>query len=505
MILSRTLLNRTPLVVPHKAELAACAFASQGYGTMTRLARQFDVSRPTVYAARQTAQAVLDEHFRQAELPECTLDIDERHLERVVIALRVDGTNSIRAIETLIPTLLPGTHLSYGKIQEILVKAERRAATYNAQVDLSKIHAGALDEMFSQGDPVLAGVDLDSGCLFLLQRRDGRSGEDWAYVLKEAKAQGLDLKIVVKDAALGIAAGVSEVFPAAQQRDDCFHALYEMGQLRHTLEQRAYGAIAREHEAQERLEGVRRTGRGDRAYCVAMLVNARKACSRAIELHDTFESTVRDATEALQFVDLATATVRSAAQMESCLRAAATRMMTIDDEHCRKVGKYILNRAPGLALYMNDLNDALTQLAAQYGDTRTRLACVFARLRHDLCQRLRPWTRTRDEQHMLGSLAILRDIAPDTWEPLLGAVDQILIKRHRASSAIEGFNAALRPFLYVHKCVTDGFLQLFRAHYNLRTRRWGKHQGTSAIECLTGQKVGDWLSALGYPPSSPLN
>ena len=48
----------------------------------------------------------------------------------------------------------------------------------------------------------------------------------------------------------------------------------------------------------------------------------------------------------------------------------------------------------------------------------------------------------------------------------------MLHQRHRASSAIEGFNAALRPYLYVHKGATQGFLDLFRAWFNLRTRRW---------------------------------
>jgi hypothetical protein len=33
---------------------------------------------------------------------------------------------------------------------------------------------------------------------------------------------------VVKDAAKGIEAGVQEVFPAAEQRDDCFHVRYEL-------------------------------------------------------------------------------------------------------------------------------------------------------------------------------------------------------------------------------------------------------------------------------------
>ena len=80
----------------------------------------------------------------------------------------------------------------------------------------------------------------------------------------------------------------------------------------------------------------------------------------------------------------------------------------------------------------------------------------------------------------------------------------MLHQRHRTSSAIEGFNAALRPYLYVHKGVTHGFLDPFRAWFNLRTRRWGRHKRTSAHECLTGQRVHDWLTLLGYPPSPAL-
>ena len=104
--------------------------------------------------------------------------------------------------------------------------------TSRATFCCSEISAAALDEMFSQGKPVLAGVDLDSGYLFGLELRDSRGREDWAALLNVGKDAGLDLKIVVKDAALGIESGVREVFPDAEQRDDCFHALYEMGKVR---------------------------------------------------------------------------------------------------------------------------------------------------------------------------------------------------------------------------------------------------------------------------------
>ena len=79
---------------------------------------------------------------------------------------------------------------------------------------------------------MLAGVDLDSGYLFGLSLSATRDGDAWAQLLREGQCQGLELSVVVKDAAKGIAAGVSEVFPRAEQRDDCFHVLYEMNKVR---------------------------------------------------------------------------------------------------------------------------------------------------------------------------------------------------------------------------------------------------------------------------------
>ena len=88
-------------------------------------------------------------------------------------------------------------------------------------------------------------------------------------------------------------------------------------------------------------------------------------------------------------------------------------------------------------------------------------------------------------RHLLAAYGALQDQLGAASASLLEAVEAVLHQRHRASSAIEGFNAALRPYLYVHKGATQGFLDLFRAWFNLRTRRWGRHKGTSAHECLT--------------------
>ena len=253
-----TVLHRTDLTTSQKIECAAAAVAGQHeHGSKTALSETYEISRPTVYAAGAAAQSVLRAHFEAPLLGGAALDVrvDDAQLRRAVVALRVVAPNAIRPIEDLLAVLYPGVKVSYGTIQGMLAEAEARAGQFNAQASLGAVKAGALDEMFSQGEPVLAGVDLDSGYLFGLSLSPTRDAGAWAGVLRAG--QGLSLSGVVKDAARGMAAGVAEVFPHAEQRDDCFHVLYEMNKVRRKLERRAYAAIEREGEALGRLGRIR--------------------------------------------------------------------------------------------------------------------------------------------------------------------------------------------------------------------------------------------------------
>jgi hypothetical protein len=498
-------LHRTSLTTSQKVECAALALAGQGcHGTVSAVSRQYEVSRPTVYEARAAATRVLTEHFSSEEQA-VRVTVDEAQLHRAVVALRAMAPNAIRPIEELLPILYPGMRLSYGSIQSMLVGAEAKAREFNAHADMSGVKAGALDEMFSQGDPVLAGVDLDSGYLFALELRATRSGADWAQVLSQSKAQGVELSVVVKDAAKGIEAGVGEVFPEAEQRDDCFHALYEMNKVRRRLEQSAYGAIAREVEAQQRLPRIRAQETKRRRSQRQKIVWAARQCEQAIARYDRFEAAMSQAREALECVDLERGELRSAEQVRRMVEDAAQAMCAIDTYHCRKVGKYLHNRAPGLALAMGALRPQLDALQHSFPHEGIVAACIVQRLRGELRRRCTRAQRAEKSHHLLAAWAYLNTHFAAHAEKVLDAVASLLEHHHRASSAIEGFNAALRPFLYVHKGVSAGFLELFRARHNLRTRRWGRHQGSSAHQCLTGERVEDWLSVLGYPPSATVH
>ena len=488
-----TVLQRTDLTTSQKIQCAATALAGQHeHGSKTALSQAYEISRPTLYAAAATAESVLRSHFESPLLQGAAVDVrvDDAQLRRAVVALRVLAPNAIRPIEDLVPLLYPGVKVSYGTIQQMLVEAEGRAARFNAQVSLGGVEAG---------------VDLDSGYLFGLSLSATRDGEAWAGLLREGQAQGLGLSVVVKDAARGIAAGVSEVFPHAEQRDDCFHVLYEMNKARRRLERRAYAAIEREGEARVRLGKIRAYDKERRRKAKRALSSARRECAEAIERFDEFEAAMDTLRGALECVDLHTGELHRPEHVQALIEQVARRIESLGVGECAKLAKYLRNRAPGLALAQKSVLPRLEALAEPWSAQAVSLACICWYLVRALHKRP-PRARYRAlSRHLLGAYGVLHDQLGAASASLLEAVEEVLHQRHRASSAIEGFNAALRPYLYVHKGATQGFLDLFRAWFNLRTRRWGRHKGTSAHECLTRQRVHDWLTLLGCPPSPTLN
>ena len=501
-----TVLQRTDLTTSQKIECAAAALAGQHeHGSKTALSEADEISRPTVYAAGATAEWVLRAHFETPLLQGAAVDVrvDDAQLRRAVVALRVVAPNAIRSIEDLVPLLYPGVKVAYGTIQQRLVEAEGEAARLNAKASLGAVKSGALDEMFSQGEPVLAGVDLDSGYLFGLTLSATRDAGAWAELLREG--QGLELSVVVKDAAKGIASGVREVFPHAEQRDDGFHVLYEMNKVRRRLERRAYAAIEREGEALGRLGKIRAHDKTRRRKAKRALWSARRECAEAIERFDAFEAALDTLRGALECVDIETGALHRPEHVEALIEQVAGRVESLGVGECAKLAKYLRNRAPGLVLAQRSVLPRLEALAEEWSAQAVSLGCICWYLVKALNKRPRRARHRALSRHLLGAYGALREQLGAASAVLLDAIEAVLHQRHRASSAIEGFNAALRPYLYVHKGVTQGFLELFRAYFNLRTRRWGRHKGTSAHECVSGERVHDWLTLLGYPPSPALS
>jgi len=498
-------LSRTDLPVSEKVYLAASTITmNESFGQVSGLAERFELSRPTLYELGRETQELLRSEFEPlgSEPGVLWIRLDRAQLERAAVALRTVGPNSIPVILELLPLLYPGLKLSFGRLHGILAEAERKATELNGRVTLSEIVAAALDEMFSQGQPILTGIDLDSGFVTILKAASGRSGDDWAEVLKAAKAQGFRPSEVVSDAGLGIQAGLERELADSEHRADCFHASYELGKVLGHLERRAYAAIEKDEKAARELKRLRAAG-ADLRGAAQRLRRAREYCERAVTLFDAFETQARRAREALEAVDVRTQQLRSPELMAQQLAECAARIRDLPDVRCRKAGRYLKNRIPGLVRYCKELHDALGALAGRWGQEAVRCAALLWQAAELLHLGRQGWARPAQlEALRSGWLGLRRLLEPAPATELLGAVEQLFAVRHRASSALEGFHAGIRPHLYVHKGVSQGFLELYRAYYNLHTTRSGRNKGTSAYERLTGEHVEDWLTMLGYPPSA---
>lgn len=491
-------------------DLAVRAMAGQGqHGIVSELAREHDISRRTVYELRGKANDALLQAFGTAgvEAPRGSITwvLTEADIERTIVALRVVTPSSVRDIVAMQP-IIYGFGWSYGKVWEVLHRAECQARAFLELVDLAGIEAIALDEMFSQSRPVFAGIDLDSQYLFQLEVHEHRTGEAWSESLGALRdEQGLAPKRVVKDAGSGLARGVQLCWPGIEERDDLFHAVYLMGKEAYHLERRAYAAIENEEELERARQKAKKQTETERRRIGQRLRKAREHTANAICRYDTFERARQEAKRVLDLTDPGSGRLRTSAEVVEVLTRVSEPMKALGGR-VRKVGLYLGNRASGLGRYLDDLGERLREVTPQAGGPAVVAAVLRAYQASFDAGRGGSWAVRKAQQQELraATLNLLAVTGEDTerFKRAIGIVVPELTQRHRASSAIENLNSVLRPYLVVQKHAEQGFLDLFRFFWNTRTREWGRGKGTSAYEQLTGVRVDEWLTLLGFPPGS---
>jgi Transposase len=492
------ILDRTSLNSSDKMNFLAKSAVCQAYGDISRVSSEFDVSRKTVYKARKDGQAILNAGVELCG-PGKQVTVDSFQLKRTIIALTMNGVNSIRAIEDSIPLLYPGVTCSFGTIQALQIEAQTNAAAFNRSVDLSAIDSGAIDEVFCQGEPVLAGIDLDSGFVFSLAYEKYRDGETWARVLNDAKSQGLDLKHIVKDGAKGMAKGIKDVFPTSEQRDDAFHALYVTTKSINKVEKRAYRLIAKEDELEKLLAKAGDDKKDELKHELATVI---EKCQKAVARYDFADKAYHYLHRALSSVHINKyISLMSPVAAQTLLKLSARYLKKARHPDCDDAARYMTNRLKGLTLATADFYQKQLALTVNYPQDLVALACYFFEFKRSL-KKISLKKLPAAHKNMLAAYHhIYEQLSESKADALMAQVELLMARRHRASSAIEGFNALLRPYMYVRKGVSQGFLELFKAWHNLRTRRSGKHKNTSAYEVLIGKPVDDWLTILGFPPS----
>jgi menaquinone-dependent protoporphyrinogen IX oxidase len=310
--------------------------------------------------------------------------------------------------------------------------------------------------------------------------------------------------------------GVNDVFPLSEQRDDAFHALYITSKSVFKVEKCAYRLIEQEYplgielnkasKKQFNKGGSKMTADEKQKEIEALreaLADTTEKCSKAVARFDHANNAYRYLHRALSSIHInEPINLMSLTSAKTLLKLSARYLIKARHPDCSDAARYIKNRLDGLTFTRADFYQKQQALCVDYPQDRVALACYFHEYKRSL-KKMPKKKQPKVKQKMLGAYALIyKALSQSKADKLMQTIEQLLRKRHRASSAIEGFNALLRPYMYVRKGVSQRFLELFKAWHNLRPRRTGRYKSTSPYETLTGQPVDDWLTILGFPPSN---
>ena len=219
------------------------------WGTVSRLARECQITRKTIYDIRDTAERLLTSGLEPGPHGPCpaerTIRVDRNRMARGTLVLTEEGVSQ-RGVSSCLEELLD-TRISPSWVNRELAKLEAMAAAVNEgwQPAVGETLSG--DEIYSNGHPNLLVVGNDSLYIYTLTRQPECDGDTWGCVLLEAP----DCRQFASDGGKGLAAGV-QVAGIERHQLDWDHLLRPVWGQVSRLEKRAYAPL---EEVEERALG----------------------------------------------------------------------------------------------------------------------------------------------------------------------------------------------------------------------------------------------------------
>lgn len=489
-----------------------------------KLAQKNGVSRKFIYEQKTIAMNALHGAFGiEKEADENVLfviPVTAKLIRQWVIGLTLVCHSSERGVVEFLRDFV-NYEISTGTVHNILAEAAKKACEVSQKYDLSLIKHAAHDEIFQNNKPVLTGVDVESGFIYLLKLEDSRDATTWGFRLLQCKERGLNPDIFIADGGTGLRAGQAEVFPGIPCDSDVFHVLNDLFKVGSTLEKRAYKAIDNVYDLEKKLNRIKNKNNelGEDLLRAGSKKNHNPKTSLKInklekeimnneKQYNEFCAALSKAriTEknAIDFVDTITiitqwmqhdilSKVGASYAERSELFDFATRILdekSALSHHIKKINTKLKNQRDDLLRFAERVDKQIIDTAKKLNIDLPTMRNLYE-LQGISFEKSHRWEKEKKIRSQLGERFYLVELE----------VKKIIKETIRASSIVENRNSCLRPYFFLRKSFGPESLDLLQFYLNHKTFMRSAHSekvGKSPAELLFGKTHPHWIEMLGY-------
>jgi len=475
------------------ANIALSAQLSGEWGTITDLAKQYEISRTFVYSLASTLKEAAPMLFGEAAGFIHSPSIRELSIQ-AMLSFRLEGRSSIGAISTMMERF--GWQLSStGSISQMLSRiGALLPMSVSTQDGIIQYLVFTSDEIFSKTTPILVTVDPISSAILRIELADSRKAEDWKKHFECLYDNGWEAIYLVTDEGTGLRAGHAEALSDVIRQSDTYHAIaHRFGQRIDRLEEAAYKAIEVEHECERKLDSAKSDQVQEKR--LEAYDQATKDAEEAIRLYDDFRYLYLCVLRELHVFD-GNGNLRNRQQAEEQIETGLTLIEELGHNKITKAVGKIRRALPDLLHYFDIAKGVVDECKKLAISEETLKAICVAWQWGKAVRKAKKTDRknhaAEQEQFCLEiAEGLLQEEQSDMQEIVYSKLDTIV----QSSAMVECINSIIRPYLNSTKNhVTQEQLNLIMHYHNHRRYRDGKRKNKTPMEILTGQKQEkDWI------------
>lgn len=490
---------------PSKAiSIGEKVLASQGHGSVTKIARIHKISRGTCYNYARKA-AFVQQYW--SSLATDSMPLVLRDKMKWVLGEYLLHHDSVSKL--LQSFQVRGEGISRGEISEIIHRCGSLLPAYDTlPAEADSISCIAIDETFAGGSPYLAVIDTRTGYILSLTKANNRRSATWTQqlraVLGDNKRQDFSICADFARPIRQCLSGLTITF-----HGDLFHYHRVMGKALGQLWRKFTQTYKQWEETDKKLKRVQKAlaeqiapnHRHREAVQTAMQAQHRayEKTTQAMQQYDNAQFLCQQSKHAFDYFDEQGCWI-SHQQARQMLQTVAELGRLIPDQQWQKALDFFERQLPTAIQYIADIQDEICHLLVSPITADHPNSAFLWQVAASICRHQQKARGSKQYVHQLyhqqqalqWQTMLAQHIGEETTQTMLQSLQTLLAKANRSSSMIETVNSRLKPFLRAARGqITQERLNLIRYflnHYPYARSRVAARKGFSPYQLFYQQK-----------------